>query len=127
MVCPTTKVGTFELTLSYNAQPDDSFIIATEDRYPKCAILTGKTKFLRKKLLFLKSCYYLCTAKCVLMDKITERIEAQGGTISTSELNGKAEYERLRRAVQRGEVVKLRHGVYAEPTAMLGTMMQSER
>ena len=61
------------------------------------------------------------------MDKITERIEAQGGTISTSELNGKAEYERLRRAVQRGEVVKLRQGVYAEPTAMLGTMMQSER
>ena len=94
---------------------------------PNVQFLTGKTKFLRKKLLFLKSCYYLCTAKCVLMEKITERIEAQGGTISTSELNGKAEYERLRRAVQRGEVVKLRHGVYAEPAAMLGTMMQSER
>jgi hypothetical protein len=40
------------------------------------------------------------------MEKITERIEAQGGIISTSELNGKAEYERLRRAVQRGEVVR---------------------
>ena len=94
---------------------------------PNVQFLTGKTKFLRKKLSFLKNCYYLCTAKCVLMEKITERIEAQGGTISTSELNGKAEYERLRRAVQRGEVVKLRHGVYAEPTAMLGTMIDVER
>ena len=52
------------------------------------------------------------------MEKMTERIEAQGGIISTSELNGTAEYERLRRAAQRGEVVKLRHGVYAEPTAL---------
>ena len=58
---------------------------------------------------------------------MTERIEAQGGIISTSELNGTAEYERLRRAAQRGEVVKLRHGVYAEPTAMLGTMIDVER
>lgn len=41
MVCLTIKVETFELTLSYNAQPDDSFIIATEDRYPKCAIFNG--------------------------------------------------------------------------------------
>lgn len=66
-------------------------------------------------------------AKYGHMEKMTERIEAQGGTISTSELNGTAEYERLRRAVQRGEVVKLRHGVYAEPTAMLGTMIDVER
>lgn len=30
MVCLTIKVETFELTLSYNALPDDSFIIATD-------------------------------------------------------------------------------------------------
>ena len=29
--------------------------------------------------------------------------------------------------LERGEVVKLRHGVYAEPTAMLGTMIDVER
>ena len=48
-------------------------------------------------------------------------------TISTSELNGWAEYKRLLRATKRGDVVKLRHGVYAEPSAMLGTMIDVER
>lgn len=61
------------------------------------------------------------------MEKYTDRIEAQGGTISTSELSGWAEYKRLLRATKRGDVVKLRHGVYAEPTAMLGTMIDVER
>ena len=61
------------------------------------------------------------------MENMADKIEAQGGTISTSELRGRAEYERLRRAAQRGDVVRLRHGVYAEPTAMLGTMIDVER
>lgn len=61
------------------------------------------------------------------MEKVTDIIEAQGGTISTPELSSRAEYERLRRAVQRGDVMKVRHGVYAEPTAMLGTMIDVER
>lgn len=61
------------------------------------------------------------------MKKVTEKIEAQGGTISTSELNGWAEYKRLLRATKRGDVVKLRQGVYAEPTAILGTMIDVER
>ena len=55
------------------------------------------------------------------MEKLADKIEAQGGTISTSELSSRAEYERLRRANKRGDVVKLRHGVYAEPTAMPAT------
>lgn len=62
-----------------------------------------------------------------MMEKVTEKIEVQGGTISTSELNGWAEYKRLLRATKRGDVVKLRHGVYAEPTAILGTMIDVER
>ena len=61
------------------------------------------------------------------MENMADKIEAQGGTISTSELRGRAEYERLRRAAQRGDVVRLRHGVYAEPTAMLGAMIDVER
>lgn len=65
--------------------------------------------------------------KQVDMEKFAEKIGARGGTISTSELSGRAEYERLRRATQRGDIVKLRHGVYAEPTAMLGTMIDVER
>lgn len=61
------------------------------------------------------------------MEKVIEKIEAQGGTISTSELNGWAEYKRLLRATKRGDVIKLRHGIYAEPTAILGTMIDVER
>lgn len=58
---------------------------------------------------------------------IIERIESQGGIIVTAELSGRAEYERLRRAERRGDVVKVRHGVYAEPTALLNTMIDVER
>lgn len=61
-----------------------------------------------------------------MMD-IIERIESQGGIIVTAELSGRAEYERLRRAERRGDVVKVRHGVYAEPTALLNTMIDVER
>lgn len=58
---------------------------------------------------------------------IVEKIESQGGIIVTAELLGRAEYERLRRAERRGDVVKVRHGVYAEPTALLNTMIDVER
>ena len=61
------------------------------------------------------------------MEMVTERIVTHGGTVSTSELRDRAEYERLRRAAQRGEVVKLRHGVYADPTVLLGTMIDVEK
>ena len=58
---------------------------------------------------------------------IIEKIKSQGGIIVTTELSGRAEYERLRRAERRGDVVKVRHGVYAEPTALLNTMIDVER
>lgn len=61
------------------------------------------------------------------MIDIIEKIESQGGIIVTTELSGRAEYERLRRAERRGDVVKVRHGVYAEPTALLNTMIDVER
>ena len=60
------------------------------------------------------------------MEKFADKNDVWRGTISTSELSGRAEYERLRRATQRGEMVKLRHGVYAEPTAILDTMIDVE-
>ena len=64
--------------------------------------------------------------KGVDMEKFADKNDVWRGTISTSELSGRAEYERLRRATQRGEMVKLRHGVYAEPTAILDTMIDVE-
>lgn len=61
------------------------------------------------------------------MESITEIIESQGGIITTDELSGRAEYKRVLRAVERGDVVRLRQGVYGDPTAMLNTMIDVER
>lgn len=61
------------------------------------------------------------------MEPITEIIEAQGGGVNIDDLAGQAEYKRVLRAVERGELVRLRQGVYAEPTALLNTMIDVER
>lgn len=61
------------------------------------------------------------------MEPITEIIEAQGGVANIDDLPGHAEYKRVLRAVERGELVRLRQGVYAEPTALLNTMIDVER
>ena len=61
------------------------------------------------------------------MATVQEQIVSQGGFISTKDLKGRAAYERLRRAATKGDIVRLRHGVYAEPTAMLNTMTDVER
>lgn len=61
------------------------------------------------------------------METITSIIEAQGGFITTDELSGRAEYKRLLRAMERGEVARLRQGVYGDPTALLSTMIDVER
>lgn len=49
------------------------------------------------------------------MESISMKIDAIGGTISTADLSDSAEYMRVRRAVQRGELTKLRSGGYASP------------
>lgn len=61
------------------------------------------------------------------METVSERIASKGGFFSTKDLERRAEYERLRRAVSKGDIVRLRHGVYAEPSAMLNTMIDVER
>lgn len=61
------------------------------------------------------------------MESVTKIIESQGGIITTNELSGRAEYNRVLRAVERGDIVRLRQGVYADPTATLNTMIDVER
>lgn len=61
------------------------------------------------------------------MESITNIIEAQGGIITTDEISGRAEYKRVLRAEERGDIVRLKQGVYANPTAMLNTMIDIER
>ena len=61
------------------------------------------------------------------MNRISQKVEALGGIISTADITSEAEYKRIYRAAQRGELTRLRSGVYASPDALLDTMLDIER
>lgn len=61
------------------------------------------------------------------MESISKIVDGAGGTISMADMSGSAEYMRVRRAVQRGELTRLRPGVYASPEVLLDTMLDIER
>lgn len=61
------------------------------------------------------------------MENITKIIEAKGGFTTTGELSSDSEYRRVLRAVGRGEMIKLRHGVYVNVDALTGTMIDVEK
>lgn len=60
-------------------------------------------------------------------DIISQKVEKTGGVISMTDITNTAEYKRIYRAVRRGELTKLRAGVYASPDALLDTMLDMER
>lgn len=61
------------------------------------------------------------------MESITNILENNGGVLSVKDLSNRAEYKRVLRAVDRGELIRVRPGVYAEPTALFSTMVDIER
>lgn len=61
------------------------------------------------------------------MKIISKKIEALGGIISTKDITNEAESKRVRRAAKRGELIKLRNGLYAFPDAILDNMLDLER
>lgn len=61
------------------------------------------------------------------MGSISDTIASQGGIITTDSMTGQAEYKRVLRAVERGELIRLRHGVYAIPEATFSTMIDIEK
>lgn len=61
------------------------------------------------------------------MNSIINKVEAMGGTMSVNDVSGASEYMKLHRAVQRGDLMRIRHGVYATPDALLDTMIDVER
>ena len=61
------------------------------------------------------------------MQKISEIVATKGGVVTMNEITDRAEYNRILRAVERGELVRLRQGVYAVPIAMLNTIIDVER
>lgn len=61
------------------------------------------------------------------MRKITEIVESNGGCITSAEAADDAQYLRLVRGVERGELIKLKHGVFAVPEVLVNTMIDVER
>ena len=57
------------------------------------------------------------------MDRITNIVSDKGGFVSKGTLSGRAQYERIRRATKRGDLIKVKRGVYAEPSQMMNTMI----
>ena len=61
------------------------------------------------------------------MQVATREIEPDNGIIQTTEFSGRDEYKRMLRRVERGEFLRVRHGVYARPEALFNTMIDVER
>ena len=61
------------------------------------------------------------------MNSIADTVASQGGIITTDSMTGQAEYKRVLRAVGRGELIRLRHGVYAVPEATFSTMVDIDK
>ena len=61
------------------------------------------------------------------MENITDMLANKGGVLSVKDLSNRSEYKRVLRAVERGELIRVRQGVYAEPTALFSTMVDIER
>lgn len=63
------------------------------------------------------------------MDKISiiETLQKHGGFITTSEVKGRGEYERLRRATQDGTLLRIRKGIYVEASALANNIIDVER
>ena len=51
------------------------------------------------------------------MNDIVNKVASLGGTISTTDISHLSEYKQVLRAKERGDLIRLRHGVYAVPEA----------
>lgn len=60
------------------------------------------------------------------MERITDIVNQRGGIVSARDLT-RAEYTRVLRAVGRGELIKVRQGVYATPQSLVNTMVDVEK
>lgn len=61
------------------------------------------------------------------MNDIINKVASLGGTISTTDISHLSEYKQVLRAKERGDLIRLRHGVYAAPEVLLNTMIDVER
>ena len=57
------------------------------------------------------------------MNEIMYKATSQGGIITTAELPNQSDYQKIVRAKERGELIRVRHGVYAVPDALFNTIL----
>lgn len=62
----------------------------------------------------------------MIMERIVDIVSQRGGIISVKDLT-RAEYARVLRAANRGDLVKVKQGVYAVPQALVNTMIDVEK
>lgn len=77
-----------------------------------------------------KSCFrklFVPLHKLRFMAQIRDIIDNNGGFISVEDIPNRAEYLRVVRAVDQGELIRVRHGVYALPEMLMNTMIDLER
>ena len=56
------------------------------------------------------------------MNEIMYKATSQGGIITTAEFPNQSDYQKIVRAKERGELIRVRHGVYAVPDALFKTL-----
>ena len=61
------------------------------------------------------------------MNDIMNKATSQGGIITTAEFPNQSDYQKIVRAKERGELIRVRHGVYAVPDALFNTMIDIDR
>lgn len=61
------------------------------------------------------------------MNEIMYKATSQGGIITTAEFPNQSDYQKIVRAKERGELIRVRHGVYAVPDALFNTTIDIER
>lgn len=61
------------------------------------------------------------------MEFANNEITKYRGIISTKKMTDNAEYQRILRASERGELIRIRQGVYASPDSVLNTMTDIEK
>lgn len=84
-------------------------------------------KIIRRKVPFIIFLVNFAKSNMMIMEDIYKDISNNGGFITTSAMTSRSGYRRVLRAVKRGELTKVRHGVYATLDELLDNMIDVEK
>lgn len=82
---------------------------------------------LRNFLHIFKKNYTFAHVKRTNMNRTNVYYESRNGVFSTKDIRNRNEYLRTLRAERRGDLIRVRQGVYAEPSSVISTMIDVEK